>query len=290
MKKTKFISAVISRAIPFTLLLLAVSQAPAQQTTTPRSGKNDLLWTTIAGGVEYSTKKISDGPVAEDGILHLVRIDPLKATLRLLMASALGKQQRTAQQWCTEFGMTAVINAGMFQADHLTHVGFMRSGNHINNAKWAKEYNSILLFDPVRPGIPIVQIADNVNDISSMRQEYGTVIQNIRLIKGDGVNVWKEQLKKWSEAAIAMDGKGRILFLFVRSPLSMHEFNTKILTLPLDIKRAMHLEGGPEASMSICTANTRIHLAGSLETGLLENSGDLGQWSIPNVIGVAAGH
>jgi hypothetical protein len=52
----------------------------------------------------------------------------------------------------------------------------------------------------------------------------------------------------------------------------------------------MHLEGGPEASMSICTANTRIHLAGSLETGLLENSGDLGQWSIPNVIGVAAGH
>jgi len=290
MIKTKFISAVIFCATSITLLMLMASQVPAQQTASTQPDRKNILWTPLAGGVEYTTQKISDGPVANDGILHLVRIDPMRATLRLLMASALGKRQRTAQQWCTEFGMIAVINAGMFQADHLTHVGYMRSGHYINNARWAKEYNSILLFDPVRPGIPIAQIEDSAADVSSIRQDYATVIQNIRLIKGEGVNVWKERPRKWSEAAIAIDGKGRILFLFVRSPLSMHDFNAKILTLPLDIKRAMHLEGGPEASLSICTSSTRLDLAGSLETGLLENSGDLGQWTIPNVIGVVSDH
>ena len=252
------------------------------------SDPSAIVWRPIASGVEYASQKIIENPSVGDGILYIVRIDPLKAKLRTLMSSALDRQRRTAQKWCTEFGMVAVINAGMFDTDYVTHIGYMRSGDHVNNSKWVKGYNSILAFDPLRAGLPVVQVFDNAKDNADMLQNYSTVIQNLRIIKGRGENVWKEKSKKWSEAAIALDIQGHVLFLFMRSPLSVYDFDEKILALPLKIIRAMHLEGGPEASLSVCTNEFQIHLSGSYETGFLENDSNWGQWGLPNVIGVTA--
>jgi len=268
---------------------VAVLAATAQKS---HEGNNSdpsaIVWKPIASGVAYAAQKLIDKPSVSDGTLHIVRIDPLKAKLRSLMSSAMDKQRRTARKWCTEFGMIAVINAGMFDTDYLTHIGYMRSGDHVNNAKWAKEYNSILVFDPLRTGLPVAQVFDNVKNNGKMLQNYGTVIQNLRMIKGRGENVWKDKPRKWSEAAIAFDTQGRVLFLFMRSPLSVYQFNEKILALPLKIVRAMHLEGGPEASLSICTNTLQLDLSGSYETDFLENDSNWGQWDLPNVIGVIA--
>ena len=89
-------------------------------------------------------------------------------------------------------------------------------------------------------------------------------------------------------AAIAIDGKGRILFLFSREPFTMWEFNRMLLTTPLDVKRAMHAEGGPEASLSIHAGGVELDLSGSFETGFNENNTNPRQWAIPNVLGVSA--
>jgi hypothetical protein len=287
MKKSYSLFVIIIVPVIALILANALFAAFAQQSNagTP-STQSAIRWRPIASGVEYANQKIIDNPLMSDGILHVVRIDPSKAKLRSLMSSALDKQRRTARKWCAEFGMVAVINAGMYATDYLTHVGYMRSGDHVNNAKWAKGYNSILVFDPLRTGLPGAQIIDGVQDNSDVLRKYGTVIQNLRLIKGRGQNVWKERSKKWSEAAMASDKQGRVLFLFMRSPLPLYEFNEKLLAMPLDITHAMHLEGGPEASLSICTNELQIHLSGSYETGFVGNDSNLDQWNLPNVIGV----
>jgi len=57
--------------------------------------------------------------------------------------------------------------------------------------------------------------------------------------------------------------------------------------LPLGIERAMHVEGGPEASLSIHTASLTLDLNGSYETGFREDDQERHQWPIPNVLGVA---
>ncbi len=266
-----------------------ISIALAQQ----KSAKNERLpaeisWKPIATGVEYAAQKVMDNPAAGDGVLHIVRIDPAKAKLRSLMASAIDRQPRTAQNWCTSFGLTAVINAGMYDLDHLTHVGYMKSENHVNNRRWSKQYNSVFVSNPLKPDLPQAQIIDLTEDRPPVLESYGTVIQNLRLIKGTGINAWKEQPKKWSESALAIDNRGRVLFLFMRSPLSMHEFNEKILQLPLNISRAMHLEGGPVSSFSICAHAKQIHLSGALDMGPIDDGGKYGQWPLPNVIGVVA--
>ncbi len=67
----------------------------------------------------------------------------------------------------------------------------------------------------------------------------------------------------------------------------MHDFNAMLLSMPLDVAGAMHVEGGPEASLSIHTATVNLDLAGSYETGFNENDLNLVQWPVPNVLGVA---
>jgi hypothetical protein len=72
--------------------------------------------------------------------------------------------------------------------------------------------------------------------------------------------------KKWSEAAIAADAEGRIWFVHSRAPFSMHEFNEKLIAL--GVVRAMHVEGGPEASLSVKDIGD---FEGSYETNFRED-------------------
>ena len=87
--------------------------------------------------------------------------------------------------------------------------------------------------------------------------------------------------------SLGIDGKGNILFLFTRSPYSVHDFINALLRLDIDIQRAMYLEGGPEASLYLKTSQKEMALFGSYETGFNENDNNNRFWSIPNVIGIS---
>jgi hypothetical protein len=75
-------------------------------------------------------------------------------------------------------------------------------------------------------------------------------------------NVWSRQDAKWSTLAVAMDTQGNILFLFNRTPLSVHDFIEILLSLPLSIKSAMYLEGGPQASIYLSTSRMTLERHG----------------------------
>jgi len=248
-----------------------------------------IEWRPLIAGVSYTEFATNPPDVDGGGRLHVVRIDPEVAQLRAVMASEQNQPPRTARDWCTEFGLAVAINLGMYQQDYLSNVGYARNGGHVNSAGWVSAYKSALGFGP-RPGVaPEALIVDLDEDGSRRRLTgYRTVVQNLRLIKSPGKNVWTKQEKRWSEAAIGIDGKGRILFLFSREPFAMWEFNQMLLSIPLDLKRAMHAEGGPEASLSIHAGGIDLDLSGSYETGFNENDWNPGQWAIPNVLGVTA--
>jgi hypothetical protein len=248
----------------------------------------EALWKRLLPGVEYATLSMP-GPVTHgDGLLHVVRIDPATAELRLVMSSEPDPRVRTAKQWCLERGLAVAINAGMFQTDFRTHVGFLRSGGSVNSRRWLSKYNSVLAFGPKHPGLPKLVLLDREGLDEKSLEPYDTVLQNLRLIRGPGVNAWARSERRWSEAAIAADRQGRLLFLHCRSPFSMHQFNAAVLALPLGIVRAMHAEGGPEASLSIHAGGVELDLAGSYETGFTEHDRNAEQWQLPVVLGVAA--
>jgi hypothetical protein len=263
----------------------------------PKTEGPALAWMNLAPGIEYATVTLEKAPGISDGRLHIVRIivGPFRgggAAFNVKLASLEG-QPRTAGAWADKHGFVAVINAGMYQTDGRTNVGFLRDGQHVNNPRW-NAYQSVLALSPYgaafdRP-VPNAVILDrDAPGFAGRSAEYATLVQNLRLIKAPGVNVWQANGRRWSEAAIAMTRQGRILFLFTRTPYEMIDFNRRLLALPLDIVSAMHVEGGPEASLSIRAPGLKLDLAGSFETGFRENDGNGVQWALPNVIGVREG-
>ena len=179
----------------------------------------------------------------------------------------------------------------MYRDDKLTNVGHAHAPGHVNNAHWSEKYKSVLAFGPKQPELPAAEMVDlDAPGAEAGLAAYGTVVQNLRLIRAPGRSVWGKQERRWSEAAVAADKAGRILFIFSRHPYAMNDCNDKLLALPLGITAAMHVEGGPEASLSIHAGGVDLDLNGSYETGFNENDGEKAQWPIPNLIAVRALH
>lgn len=255
-----------------------------------------LRWRRLQAGVAHATVDIAcAGEPAEpvtvrDRALHVVRLEPARARLRALMTSALeGQPNLTAAQWARKHRLALAINLGMYQGDHKTHVGHLRAGGHVNSKRWVPSYQSVLAFHPRQRGIPGAVVLDREDDGSSEQlARYDVVAQNLRLVRGGPKprGVWSSQPRRWSEAALAQDRHGRLLLLFARAPLTMWELNRLLLALPLGIVRAMHLEGGPEASLSIHAGGLDLDLCGSFETGFVPDDSNAVQWPLPNVLGV----
>jgi len=251
------------------------------------AGQPRESWKTLARGVEYGIFSVNRLPDIGSAKIHVVRIDPAQAKLKLGLASEHDGRSRSTGEWCRDFKLVAAINAGMFFKDYLTNVGYLRNGSRVQNRRWNKKYKTALAFGPRKSGIPGAVMADlDTPDAIRRMEDYDAVVQNLRLVKGNGVSVWNRADRRWSESAAGMDGEGRVLFLFCRSPLTMRDFNQAVNSLGLGVVRMMHMEGGPLASLSIRTRDVSVNLAGSYETGFLQNDTNMHQWPIPNVIGV----
>jgi hypothetical protein len=104
------------------------------------------------------------------------------------------------------------------------------------------------------------------------------------MISCDRQNVWTRQDSKWSILALGMDTEGNILLLFSRTPNTVHDFIEILMSLPLSLKSAMYLEGGPQASLYLSTPKMTLQRDGAW--GSLEENSLQFSLPIPNVIGI----
>jgi uncharacterized protein YigE (DUF2233 family) len=216
--------------------------------------------------------------------ITLIKIDPKQYSFKLLCAAQSGKQSYTTKEWAEKHQMLATVNAGMFQQNGLTSVGFMKNFDHVNNPKLSSA-NTVLAFNPVDESIPEVQIIDReCQNFSELRNKYQSFLQSIRMISCNGQNVWNKLDSKWSVLALGMDTQGNILFLFSRKSNSVHDFIEILMTLPLSLKSAMYLEGGPQASLYLSTPKMTLQREGAL--GSLEENSLPFPLPVPNVIGI----
>lgn len=239
---------------------------------------------------EGSWKRIDDGLFLSEmnsPKVTFVKIDPKHYSFKLLCASENHKLRMTAKKWCQRHNLISAINAGMFQTDGMTNVGYMRNFNHINSPRLNTKYKAVLVFNAVDTTVPEIQIIDlKCQDFEKLKDKYYTFIQGIRMISCRQENVWEKQVKKWSIAAFGMDKSGNGLFVFTESPHSVHDFTNILLSLPVSLYNAMYLEGGPEATLYFSANGVEFEKIGSHETGLNENSLPQIAHPIPNVIGI----
>jgi hypothetical protein len=246
-------------------------------------------WKELGPGLEWTELPLPQASALGDSKLTVVRVDPARRQVELLSAAALKLPGNlTAEGWAEQQGLVAVTNAGMFQTDYRSPVGYAKVADQVLTEGWRPSYKSVLVSDPKDPKLPRTRLLDPEcdGDVKALAQQYRTVLQSLRMIDCRGKNVWSAQPRKWSMAAVAQDAKGRLLFVHTRSPYSVHDFNELLLKLPLGVSRAMYLEGGPEASLHLLTPAGPVRRIGSYETGFVESDENGHYWELPNVLGV----
>jgi len=247
-------------------------------------------WKTLAPGMEFGYLTTREPSAAGDSRIAVLRMDPKLWELAAIGVSQTGESSGyTAREWSEKHKLVAAINAGMFETDQKTHLGYMRFRDHVYT-RHVNKYQSIAAFDP-RDGkdVPRFRIFDldapGVT-MQSIQQDYNSAVQNLRLVKRPDSNQWTQQTRKWSEAALGEDDAGRILFIFSRSPFSMHDLNQELLAAGIGLVAAQHLEGGPEAQLYVHAGNFELEMFGSYETSFKENDANSIPWPVPNVLGV----
>ena len=244
-------------------------------------------WRVLEPGLELLVWAPRGVTAAGDSTVHVLRIDPERFDLRLLNASAPDQgAAHSARDWSRLNGLVAATNAGMYQTDLRTSVALMRSDTHVNNPRLTRD-KAVLAFAPRDTSLPPVQIIDRERqDFERLRRGYTTLVQGIRMVSLDGRNTWASQPRAWSTAAIAMDKAGRVLLIHVRAPYVTHELIEVLLSLPLDLKNAMYLEGGPEAQLYVHAGGVELERLGAYGSGFAVADENAAAWPVPNVIGV----
>lgn len=213
-----------------------------------------------------------------DSKITIIKIDPSYYELKLLCSEELNQQNLTVREWSQKYKMIGAVNAGMY----------MKNFDFVNNKNINKEYMSVAAFNPKnKKGNPFMIFDIDEIDIEKIIEDYNTVVQNLRLLKKPAENRWSKQTRKWSEVPLGQDINGNALFIFSRKPQAMFDFNNTILSLPIDIINAQHLEGGPPASLYFSHNDFTIELNGSYETNSIQNDENDSFLTIPNVIGIS---
>jgi exopolysaccharide biosynthesis protein len=249
----------------------------------------DSVWKKIDEGLHYGDFTTPVKSYTGGSRILIVRIDPKVYNFRLLSISELapGSLAMNVKEWADRYKLIAAINAGMFQADLKANVGYMKNYSHLNNPRIHKTYTSVFAFNPKKAELPAAMVFDtDLQDIKEIISAYHTVIQNLRLIKRPGLIRWAQQDKKWSEAALGQDQDGNILFIFSESPYTMHELSKILLSLPIKLECAMHLEGGLAASLYLRHNGIELGRIGRHEFVSLVGDMSNDFLPIPNVIGI----
>ena len=280
--KTKFITATLMGAM---LLVLCVSGRSQDKLPT----KEAIQWKTLDVGLAIAeipgpfVSKYSDSKVT------VVKINPDNFDFDLIIATESDTSQRTIKDWCTLKHLYGAINAGMYSLkDNITALGYMQNYTFVNNPVVKENFNALVVFNPKNVSLPSFQIVDMTNqDWKAILENYNCCFQSIRMIDNTGNAIyWSHKpILSCSMCVLAKDKAGNVLFLFARSPYNANEFIDFMLGADLNIQTAMYLEGGPETSIYVKTADVELCKFGSYVSGSNPDDDNVELWKLPNILG-----
>jgi hypothetical protein len=246
-------------------------------------------WRELAPGLELGEVAASKPSAVGDSRILVVRADPERWEIDVVGRSRSGEAQgMTAKGWAESKGLVVATNAGMFATDYVTHLGYLELKGEVLSHR-INDYQSVAAFDPhpgaKAPAFRIFDLDAPGVTIESIRKQYRSLAQNLRLVRRPGENRWSEQAKRWSEAVLGEDAEGRILIVFSRSPFSMRDLNRELVA-SIGLVASQHLEGGPEAQVYLNVGGVEFERFGSFETGFHEADDVSVAWPIPNVLGL----
>lgn len=277
------------RTIVLLILFFLIVSKPTQSIAQSRQILQ-MPWSKLDDGLFYCE---IDGPyksIILDSKISIVKIEPKKFDFQLLTSSEYSNIPRSADCWAEEFQLQIAVNAGMYSPNKLqSNKGFLKSYNHINNGKLSGSYNAMMTLNPKDTTRNPFEIHDfTCNSWDKLKNNYYSFCQGMRMIDCAGnAMAWdKRPGQSCSMVVSSTDIDGNIYFAFCASPYTHQAMINFLLSLPIQFRTTIYLEGGPEASLFIQTPDTVISKWGTYVSSTWEHADNDHFWEIPNVIGV----
>jgi hypothetical protein len=233
----------------------------------PKSNTLKIHWKKLDEGLWYTEVKSPVKSRVKDKQISILKASLNTFCIQILTASDYDSIRRTAPQWVDSFGLTAVINAGMYSLQNrYESVGFMKTDKGYNNPNDKEGFEALACFQPKTNNSPIFKILDiNESNPDSLSTNYIYAFQSLRMIDEIGNPVfWKyKRVQRCSMSVLAVDKQKNILFIFTRTPMSANEMSIFLTRLKCGIQSAIYLEGGPEASFFVRSGSFEIGRFGS---------------------------
>ncbi len=251
-----------------------------------------IKWLQVDEGLFYTEVEAPVKSDVSDSKITIIKIDPTQYRFEIATASQYKCKPKPLDKWCEEHRLMAGVNATMFSLqNNRSAMGYLRNYSHTNNSKLKDGYRAMAVFNPQKnKNVPPFQIIDmNHTDWQSLKSSYHCFAQSIRMIDINSQKIeWKlKPNMRSSMTVLAADKEGHALFIFTRSPYTVNQFSDMLLTLPLGIKNAMYLDGGPEASLYLCLNGFEISKQGCYVSDTYERDDNDHFWDIPNIIGIS---
>ena len=248
------------------------------------------VWHLLQKGLSYCEIDAPVKSILNDSRIFILKTDPLYFNFGLYTASEHYRENRPADLWAKDFHLNVVVNAGMFNmGNHTTGKGYLKNYSHFNNPRLNKKYNVMIAMNPKLLTDTAIVISDmTCRDWNLLRSRYNSLCQGMRMIDGGGTPfIWdKRPGQSCSMVVGATDKNGNVFFAFTRSPYTHQQIINFLLGLIPGLRTTVYLEGGPEASLYIQTADTIIAKFGSYVSKTYPNDNNDHFWKIPNVIGI----
>lgn len=244
----------------------------------------DEGWQALAPGMELRLFTAPADP--SGGVIAVLRLDPALVDLELGTAMASGRSF-TVEGWAELRGFAAAINAGMFRMDdRRLSTGLLRDRTVAVSTFVHPAYGAFFLFQPKSPGLPPVRFVDRDQEPQwrALLEDYHGALQGYRLFGPARRPAWPLAGRRHSQAALGVDGSGRVLWIHCRPRLTMGEFAQALIDLPLDLTGAMYLEGGADAGLFVATPHGPRRFVGDYASDLAATVNDH-FWPVPNVLG-----
>jgi hypothetical protein len=274
----------------FILLFLGISLSQTCKLNAQERHDTLTVWHNLQKGLCFWEPDAPEKSMINDSKIFILKADPRLCNFRMLSSSEHGKQNRPADVWAKDFGVSVAVNAGMFNIrNHRTNKGYLKNYSHTNNSKLNGSYNVVMAMNPKRKSDPAMTICDlTCTNWEAIKSNYHTLCQGMRMIDCDGNRMaWdKRPGQACSMVVGATDLTGNIYFIFTRSPYTHQKMIGFLIRLIPDIRTTVYLEGGPEASLYIQTNDTIISKYGSYVSKTYANDNNDHFWKIPNVIGI----
>ena len=255
-------------------------------TVIPANGQQ-VLWIRLSRGLDLARISFPFGILCGDSSVTLLRIHRDSASFRLHSASGLGKKAMTAEAWAESDDAELVFNAGMYIPGTRKAKAQMKA-----SGKWIQKesicsFGGIFFLDGP-PHNSFLLTEKSTLKAAKDKKDFASYFECMRLLDGNGIPLsWEKKKQLCSMLVAAEDSSGNLILAFCRSPM-LHSAMAQFLSdLPLGLRNALYMEGGPETSIFLRLPNGQnLKWIGTYVSETWERNDNQDFRKIPNVVGI----